>query len=239
MGSFVNAASGWARAGSSSVATGTAVAVAVHNLLVATLRWEGGARTINLVDTAGNTWLPLTQRIHTNGDLGAQMFYVKDAIAHAANIVTANYSSDAIWKGLLVQQFSGCDNTAPLVDDDFGIAAAANPATCTALGITGGGVVVAGHALYSTWSAWTNSAAGYTLTKNGDADLDAGRCNGASYKLVTAAGSEAPTTDTTGGSDDMFVLGAFFKDAGGGAPAAASLVPFKSQAERYARLLRF
>lgn len=94
----------------------SALNVSAGNLLVVTVRWFPTPPTITSVtDTAGNTFTSIVTNTTCAFAGAVQMFYAKNTIANAADIVTANFSAaTATYISIVVRQWSGFSTTAPL-----------------------------------------------------------------------------------------------------------------------------
>jgi hypothetical protein len=114
------------------------------NLLVLSVSWyAAGTTTLNVSDSKGNTWIPLTLR--NTATTAHRFYYAKNATVGTGHTVTV--SATGIYPVLAFHAFSGVDPTAPF-DVENGITATAGSslATGSATPAVAGSLVVSGWA---------------------------------------------------------------------------------------------
>ncbi len=203
---YVNEGHGFNSASGGSIATG-ATSHTTGNLLVCCVRHEGLSTSTTISDTAGNTWVPLTEVSHPSGDMFLQLFYVLNCTGNASNVVTATFGASRTYSGIQVMQFSGLNS---YDEEDSGTTSTGTSVTSGTLNVDGAGVVVAGIAIYGGLASWSASS-GYTLVQNAS---DTQRM-GMSYELETGSSSESPGASASS-NDDWIIVAAAFLEAGAG-----------------------
>jgi septal ring factor EnvC (AmiA/AmiB activator) len=83
------------------------------NLLVVNIKFEGAPTTITITDTANNTYIPLVQQNHSNGDLNFQQFYAKNIVGNTGNVVSVSFLGDRAYFFIAVLQYTGVDRINP------------------------------------------------------------------------------------------------------------------------------
>jgi len=137
------------------------------SLLVAFIAGETGPRTISsITDTAGNTWLAVPNAYRSiagalNPEWG-DLWYCRNAIGNAANVVTANLSGAATFRSIHIHSYPNADLLAPVAGE------ASNTLTIAGTSITSrsytppvGGVGVVGINPEQGQASWTPGD-GYT-----------------------------------------------------------------------------
>jgi hypothetical protein len=104
---FVGSARNNLTTGGTTIAT-TARSFTTGNHVVAFVRWEGagGATTVTLADTAGNTYTALADVSGANGLYG-KMFHCIGITGNASNVVTATFAASRTYRSLTVIEISG------------------------------------------------------------------------------------------------------------------------------------
>jgi hypothetical protein len=130
--------------GSTTIAS-PAIALEAHMLNAVWISTEFDSATISTVtDTAGNTYVSdPTLKLRLTGHIRGEIWYCKDTIANAGNIVTATWStSSAIFKTITPIAIAGASLTAPLDTGASGsiTAATGNPTTGSFSPANGAGV---------------------------------------------------------------------------------------------------
>lgn len=205
---FVNRAECTVSASSLPSAATAAISHTAGNLLVVGVSFQtaGGATSVTLSDTAGNTYTPIGSLLVRSTNR-LQLWYCPNCLGNASNIVTATtVGGNAGFLVVSVRQFSGADTSAPL----DGTATA----TGSSASINSGSVAVtASSAVIVAFMEADGSnfvaGTGYTLNQFANAS---GRFFADEYHIVTA--SEAATASCTSGA--WGVCAAAFKAASGG-----------------------
>ena len=113
---FVNRAECTVSASSLPSAATAAISHTAGNLLVVGVSFQtaGGATSVTLSDTAGNTYTPIGSLLVRGGNR-MQLWYCPNCLGNASNIVTATtVGGNSTELAVSVLQFSGADTSAPL-----------------------------------------------------------------------------------------------------------------------------
>jgi hypothetical protein len=112
--SVVNFVTGGTTASVTSITTGTFTSVA-GNLIVVGLRINASDMTAvsSITDTAGNSYTPLTGTLAGAAGAVTQLWYAKNVIGNASNVVTAAFSSSQANTGICAWHISGADASNP------------------------------------------------------------------------------------------------------------------------------
>lgn len=202
---FVNRTEGFSTSVGSSSQAAAAASHTAGNLVWAWLYTQTNL-TATLADTAGNTYPQIGSAFAPTVGFFS-MFYAKNIIGNASNIVTATFSTPTIggstYVALGVRQFSGCDTTSPLVgtlQTGSGTGTAIASGTVT---VSGQSVICAGIEGNPTLVA----GSGYSLTPMTDGF---GGFTGDEYHITSA--NEAATA--TAGSAGLYgIIAVAFKAA--------------------------
>jgi len=130
------------------------------NLLVVFVGFYSTSVTVSSIgDTAGNTYTKITSIKDSYSTI--ECWYAKNITGNANNVVTATFSASVTYRGITVDQYSGCDTSAPLDQYNTGTGNDTAPITGNITTTTANEVLVAGvYLLYTkTITAGTN----YTL----------------------------------------------------------------------------
>jgi len=130
----VNFAYGGSTGSLSSIPSGT-IPTTAGNMLVAGFRIQVAnmGNVTSVTDTAGNVFTAIPGSLATNGSAPAtQLWYVKNIVANAANVVTVALSVASTFTGLAVWEIAGADLAAPLDTSVAGIAASGTTVTTSA-----------------------------------------------------------------------------------------------------------
>jgi hypothetical protein len=87
------------------------------NLLVVFINFTDVSNVINvtgIADTAGNTYTPGTRFNSGSNNGTSQMWYAKNIVGNASNVVTATLSASTTFRSPLVSEYSGLDTSTPL-----------------------------------------------------------------------------------------------------------------------------
>jgi hypothetical protein len=178
--------------------------------LIALVHWEGSTTSPTVTDVAGNSWTAGTKRTSVTNAMYNQMFWCLNTTATSASEnVTASWGGTSVdVPSLIVYEFSGAMT---LTDEDTIQVAADNTLTMPTMTVSGAGVAIASAGSWNAQPTWT-AGAGYTQTDVANAGnvYHAGH-----YKITSAAGTEAPSIPTAGGSN-LMLAGATFAASGGG-----------------------
>ena len=187
----------------SSLTAGDLIAVAVS--------WnQGSVKVCSVTDTASNTYVEAVHRLAANTQ-GLSIWYAKNINSGASVTVTANYgtvadctSSNASFRKIQAQEYSGLDTSSPLdvTANNEGVAAA--NATSTAATTTVADELIFGAALHNNIASYT---AGSGFTVRGTQNFF-----GVEDKIVSATGSYE--ANWTNAADDWVAEMATFKIAG-------------------------
>lgn len=152
--------------GGGSIAT-SAKATTSGNCLSAEVKWEETSATLTSVtDTAGNTYVIVSQGVHGNGSLRTAIAYAKNITGNASNVVTANFSdANPTWRRIIVKEWSELDTNDPLDDSDSSSGSGTSYST-PSLTTTKSGVVVGGVGAFTSLSGIT-AAGTPTFTHSG------------------------------------------------------------------------
>lgn len=200
---FVNA--GYANPGPGTSAQTQAQAVTTGNLLVVLVGWSAsGVSVTSVVDTAGNTYVPLSQQASSTFAFG-QLFYAYNVTGNAANRVTVTLSASSIVR-VYCAQYSGADTTSGVYDEEANTGVSGTAATAANVTIPDNGVLVAGAFFRDdrtpTWDAAFASRGDISNITIADQIVTTG---------LTAAAQLSWTT-----SAYVVLCSAVFKVAGGG-----------------------
>lgn len=193
--SLVNQASGGDQSGAahSTISTG-AFNLSAGNLLVVTVRWFPTPPTISSVtDLAGNTFTSIVTNTTCATPGAVQMFYAKNTIANAADVVTANFSAaTATYVSTIVRQFSGFLTTTPL-----DTSAQSSEAACASTGT---------HAITGTFTTTSANEMIYVVANNNhNPAVWAQNDNGTSTADALIQPSDGPVTNGPLGDEYRFV----------------------------------
>ncbi len=182
------------------------------NLIVVIGSCGGGDATniTSITDTAGNTYTRINGAFDSFAG-NVEIWYAKNIIGNASNIVTTNFNTTYIDRGIRVHQYSGCDTTAPLDQSAVGTGASATPTTASVTTTQADEVIVAGD---KTWFTRTHTAgASYTIrTILGGAEPSVGD---GEDRVVSSIGSYNASF-TISASDWWAMVMATFKQAAAG-----------------------
>ena len=168
--------------------TTSAIDTTGANLIVAAIYYVTGASSLAIVDSASNTWTPLTSR---GGSLIAKMYYC--AAPTTSGTHTFSLDGNNSFSGIAVAAFSGA-NASPFEAESG--AAATQPGSITPAG--DGRLFVTAWGRNDATTLTINS--GFTIAQQTAYAPGAGLEVGLAYKIQTTAGAENPTTNTDDGS---------------------------------------
>lgn len=183
-----------------SVSTPSGIAVTAGNLLIVGVRGDLNPLTSATVitDTAGNTFTFI------GNSASVAMWYAKNVIGNASDIITATFPSSRSYVLISVAQFSGIDSS-PLDATATGITPSGTTITSGSFTTTKPNELLACVINVETGNTWT-AGSGYTLTANGYNGVIA-----LQYKIVSSIQSSvtASATSTDSVSYKMIIVGTF------------------------------
>ena len=178
------------------------------NLLVVICR--NGKNTISQTvptDTAGNTFVGLTPA--TDSGVGViQIWYAKNIIGNASNVISCHYASPDAWPTVSVLQYSGADPSNPLdaqAEATGGTSKAATGATPSVTASRSGGLVVAGATVGAVGMTFTPGT-GFTIR-----DASIATFSGDEDKSITTPGSVVPRMSWGPTAQQWAIVAAAFK----------------------------
>lgn len=210
--------------GSSTTIAAPAIAVATGELVVVSVRWEGGgandAATITVADTIGNTYTVGPTRDNDSGGEGKKIvtaYCLESVGTEANNIVTATISSARTYRGIVASSFSS-EGSVMFVDSDEGFSDT-NTGTFT----TGTVDAETGDLLYGAMGTWETIPAENATLDSGwnsiPASPPADRLQNAGYQ-VAASATTYVFSGTLSSTDSYVALILQFREGGGGGSVA-------------------
>ncbi len=189
----------------------TAFTATAGRTIVVTAGHETSDVTMSVTDTAGNTYVALTERAHSNGDNWVQIFYAKNITGHAANVVTITFSSAVSYRAGSAREYSGLSTSAPFEVEDWKEEASSATCTVPAMTASGSGVIVAVYKAYndSDWTAGTD----FTDLKQ---VVSGGAFLHASQDRIIGSGGSYTAPITRGSATALLGAAAVFVDVAGG-----------------------
>ena len=158
---YVNGAVNFDAASYSTIAAPATNHTAGNLIVVIGASYSGDETNIaSITDTAGNAYTRITGAADASSDC-IEIWYAKNIIGNANNIVTINFKYAYSFRGIHVLQYSGCDTGAPLDTSAIGSGQSAVPVTANITTTQADEVLVAGDVLFDpkTHTAGT----GYTI----------------------------------------------------------------------------
>lgn len=199
------------QAGNTASATSVASPAQTHTagrLLVALIKNATGDLVSGVSDLGGNTWTKAGTTF-AGGSYSFVIYYAKNILGFTNNVVTAAFSSGAIYRSITVYEISGADTSAPLGDIQTGLAASGTAVATATLSVTAAQEIILAHMTEDN-GAGIVGGSGYTLV-NYAITGDANPWFSDEYHIVTA--SEAATATRTSGSFGWRIQAASFKAA--------------------------
>jgi len=183
------------------------------NLLVVFVGTDFTYTVSSIADTAGNTYIYVTRIQSPQTGSIIECWYANNITGNASNVVTATYSGTTTDRTIIVDQYSGCDTTAPLDQYNTGWGNSDTPTTGNITTTAADEVLVAGVHVYNlgTFTAGTN----YTLRTLTDPVPSKGASED---RIVSATGTYNATF--LNGSQYWVTIVASFKAAAVAGPAA-------------------
>jgi len=140
-------------------------------------------------DTAGNTYVGLTPAADANVGV-IQMWYAKNIIGNAGNVVSCHFALPDAWRSISVLQYAGADPGNPLdsqASASSGTSIATSGVTPAVTPSRAGGLVVVGATVGGALGMTFSAGAGFTLRDSG-----IGTFSGDEDEIVAAAGPVVP-----------------------------------------------
>jgi hypothetical protein len=197
---------------SGTILTAAAFVATAGRLLVAKVTHEGTPSTISCTDTALNTYQGRTQANHSNGDMTARILDAKNCNGSAVNVVVGTIAAARPYRGMTVRELSGCDTSSPFDTEISAESSTAGTITSGSMTAAGAGVIVCCGKAYNddVWTLGTN----FTDLLQGGTPYD---LHGSEIRVIGSGGSYTASI-TRGGSTDVLLVAAIYKDAGAGGP---------------------
>jgi len=213
----------------SASATTIAAPAANHttgNLLVVFVGMYGNSVTVSsIADTAGNTYTYVTRKVGTYNTI--ECWYAKNITGNTNNVVTATFGGSIDDRTITVDQYSGCDTTAPLDQYNTGTGDSNTPTTGDITTTAANEVLVAGvyncYFYPSTITAGTN----YTLRTLTDPAPSYGASED---RIVSATGTYNATFSLDIARDWVSIVASFKAVAVAGPAAVGSSMAAKMMA---------
>lgn len=204
--------------GSGTTLASPARAHTTGNFLVVGVKGEGATTTFSVADTAGNTWVPLTQKAFASDGSRLQLFYAKNITGHASNVVTATWAAARDFRRMFVIEYSNIDTVNPLIEEQNG----------EGLGTALSTPDIATESFFDLIVAFAGEFANVTYTPGSgytevwDYNEQSGGSIGGSAveeQIISTAGGDKTVTMTQSSSADWGMVAASFRaaTAGGGA----------------------
>ncbi len=184
------------------------------NLIVAYVVWDNSG-TVNVTDTRGNTYTPVSARVPWSGGASAQVFYAKN-VAGGTNTVTATFGTALSRYGVFyIAEYSGIDKTNPFDVTTTGTGTTSSAMSSGTATTTNANDLLVG--LGASHRNVTGAGAGYTSRSTFAGNIVEDR-------TVTATGAYT-TTATQNGNGWVMQLVAFHADGGGPPPPPDTIPP--------------
>jgi hypothetical protein len=197
-------AHGGARFASSAAAS--ALNTATGDLLIVGVGFSDGGTCTGVTDTAGNTYVPLTQRVGAFGEQ-FQFWYCLSATANASNVVAAAFSISN--NNIVVFAWDVPVSASPIYDTDTA-SDGGSDATTASFSTTGTDEFVATMAYDQFGGGGYSAGGGYTLDS---ASFDT---FGGAQHTVFSSTQSGITANFPGHSGGSAAFAAAFKASGGG-----------------------
>lgn len=186
------------------------------NLLVVFVGFCSDTGTVSsIADTAGNTYIYVGRIKNDTINNVIECWYAKNITGNANNVVTVTVSTDVSERVITVDQYSGCDTSAPLDQSNSGTGNDAAPTTGNITTTQADEVLAAGVYLYI--SQTITAGANYTLRTLSDA---APSYAASEDRIVSSIGTYNATFALSGGTYWATII-ASFKAVAAPPPAAA------------------
>ena len=160
---YVNGAQNFDLTSGSTIAAPATNHTSGNLLVVFTVCYSADATEIvSITDTAGNTYTKINGTPDTVPLLYVEMWYAKNVIGNASNVVTVTYDGSYWVRGIQVLQYAGCDTVDPL--DQTAIGKGSTGTTGITADVTttfADEVLVAGDGIYN--NVTHTAGTGYTI----------------------------------------------------------------------------
>jgi hypothetical protein len=184
------------------------------NLLVVFVGLVSSTATVSsIADTAGNTYTYVASIVYS-AYYRIECWYAKNITGNANNVVTVTYSASVTYRTITVDQYSGCDPSAPLDQYNTGSGNSAAPTTGNITTTSADEVLVAGVHL----DANKTITAGANYTKR--TLTDPAPSFGASEDRIVSATGTYNATFSLNSAAGWVIIVASFKAAAVAGPAA-------------------
>jgi len=211
----------------SASATTIAAPAANHttgNLLVVFVGFHAATATVSsIADTAGNTYTYVASAVYSSNRI--ECWYAKNITGNANNVVTATFSASVNYRTITVDQYSGCDPSAPLDQYNTGSGNSKTPTTGNITTTAADEVLVAGVYLRIGYNitAGTN----YTLRTLTNSAPSAGASED---RIVSATGTYNATFSLDSAIYWASIIASFKAGAAAGPAAVGSSMAAKMMA---------
>jgi hypothetical protein len=192
-----------------SVSQSFATANAAGNLIVAFVRMSSTTQTVQLTDSAGNTYTDAVGQVQSTDGHQIHIFYAKN-IAGGANTVTATFSATNNFPWLAIYEYSGLNASAPLdkVASSQGSAASVSSGA-TATTTSNNELVFAGVGLPASSTRTATAGSGFTMLQQNNGVPSTSRA--ANEHLFAASTGQFSGTFTLSGTANWSAAVATFK----------------------------
>lgn len=189
------------------LAAGNLVAVAVSNS-------SDNQSVLSIADSAGNTYALATGSKIQDATTGTfEWHYAKNALPHAANVITITYTAAVTFRYASALQYSGPDTVSPFEAAAFGTSEL-SPVTSAAFSPAGAGNLNVVATIVNTGVAW-DPAANYVLRGAGSDP------QGTADRLDAPAGSQTASMISDSNGHHLIVVASFKPPGAGGNVALA------------------
>jgi methionine-rich copper-binding protein CopC len=203
----------------SSLSAGFPSANQAGNVIIAFVRMSTTSQTLEVTDTAGNTYSDAVSQAQSSDGHQAHIFYSKN-IGGGANTVTARFSSTNAHAWIALYEYSGLSTTSPLdrTAHAQGSGTSVSSGT-TSTTTTGNELLFAAVGLSSSYTGTVAAGTGYTLALQ-----DTGTSRAANEILATSsAGAYAGTFTLSTSTNWSAVLATFAAGAASPSPTITTM----------------
>lgn len=175
------------------------------NAVIVFTRYESNSTTVDITDTAGNTYIEVTPTHVQQGATGGRLtaHYCLDCIGNASNVITATFGATKSYITLSAEQWSGITT---YIDHEIASASASATISGSGLSASDEGVLIAGVGIFN----------GQTISLAGDLTNSRGFIAGTPSQyssdgdyIVPGAGTVTGAF-TTGGSTSLALISILF-----------------------------
>jgi hypothetical protein len=168
--------------GVSSVSVAFPSANAAGNLIIAFVRMSTATQTVQVTDSAGNTYVDAVSQAQTSDGHQVHVFYAKN-VAGQSNTVTATFSASNNHPWVAIYEYSGLNTISPLDKTAYAQGSDASPNSGMAATTTvANELVFAGLGVPNSYTGTVTAGSGYAL-----AQQDAGLSRSANQTAVTGS----------------------------------------------------